>query len=320
MARKDSEKPKEVIQSYLVTSAKYNFNVYEKRILYRVVELIQAELKGQPIGKGIAIEPTLYGDRWITMPVSRFLKDEEDNNHYQVKKAFARLNKLSIEYEDERVWEIFCVVKEAKLLKYDSMVRFQIAERLYNDLLDFAKGYNQYELQITFSFKSQYTMRFYEMISRCSRPSITYSIDKLREIFMLENKYRSVNMFTKKVIDPAQKELEESEAPYWFTYEKLKVGRAFKSIQFNVHYRPELDRKIPEKTSIRWDVDKRFLELLNRSLGTDDKAWHPHRELLTKTQRADYNEVKKVLRNSQKAKNPVGYVVNAFKKMKMTAV
>lgn len=42
---------KELTQSYLVTSAKYNFSVYEKRILYRIVELVQIELKAQSIEK-----------------------------------------------------------------------------------------------------------------------------------------------------------------------------------------------------------------------------------------------------------------------------
>jgi len=317
MARKDSEKPKEVIQSYYVTSAKYDFSVYEKRILYRIVELIQAELRGHPIGEGISIEPQLYsGDRTITMPVSKFLKaGEEDKNHYQIKKAFHRLNRLSIVYEDKKVWEVFCVVTKAKLFKYESIVKFEIVERLYLDLLNFAKGYSQYELQIAFNFKSQYTMRFYELISRCGRPSITYSIEKLREMFLLEKRYKRTTDFFLKVIDPAQKELEKSKSPYWFTYKKIKIGRGFKNVQLNVHYRPDFDKKLPQTTSMRWDVDKQLLTLLNTSFGTDDKTWQPHRELLAKVQKADYNEIKKVLRRARTARNAIGYTVNAFKKM-----
>ena len=37
---------KDQIQSYIMTTAKYDFNVYEKRILYRLVELAQCELQG----------------------------------------------------------------------------------------------------------------------------------------------------------------------------------------------------------------------------------------------------------------------------------
>ena len=37
---------KDVIQSYVFTMAKYDFSVYEKRIIYRLVELAQCELQG----------------------------------------------------------------------------------------------------------------------------------------------------------------------------------------------------------------------------------------------------------------------------------
>lgn len=32
---------KDLIQSYIMTTAKYDFNVYEKRIIYRLVEMAQ---------------------------------------------------------------------------------------------------------------------------------------------------------------------------------------------------------------------------------------------------------------------------------------
>ena len=38
---------KELIQSYIITTAKYDFNVYEKRIVYRIVELLQEMLEGK---------------------------------------------------------------------------------------------------------------------------------------------------------------------------------------------------------------------------------------------------------------------------------
>ncbi len=242
---------------------------------------------------------------------------ENDKHHNRVKKAFERLSRLQVKEDTKKRWAISQVVTNPKLEYGASIVKFTIDELIIEKLLDFAKGYNQYELTVAFNFRSQYTMRFYEMISRCSRPSIIYSIDPLREMFMLENRYKDTTDFIRYVIDPAQKELQESKSPYWFIYEKIKIGRAFKQIQFNVHYRPEFDKKIPQQTSIRWEVDKWFLELLNHSLGTDDKNWKPHRELLVKAQDKDYHEIKKILRNAQKAKNPTGYTINAFKKMKV---
>ena len=46
---------KDQIQSYIMTTAKYDFSVYEKRILYRIVEMAQGELQGlHPSDQGYA--------------------------------------------------------------------------------------------------------------------------------------------------------------------------------------------------------------------------------------------------------------------------
>lgn len=37
---------KDILQSYILTTAKYDFSVNEKRFLYRLVELAQSEMEG----------------------------------------------------------------------------------------------------------------------------------------------------------------------------------------------------------------------------------------------------------------------------------
>ena len=62
---------KDVIQSYMLTSARYDFSVYEKRIMYRLVELAQCELQGKKMVElvGTSVETNMFGDKDITMPV-----------------------------------------------------------------------------------------------------------------------------------------------------------------------------------------------------------------------------------------------------------
>ena len=44
---------KDVFQSYVLTTAKYDFSVYEKRIMYRLVEMAQKDVV-QPLRKTCA--------------------------------------------------------------------------------------------------------------------------------------------------------------------------------------------------------------------------------------------------------------------------
>ncbi len=69
---------KDVIQSYMLTSARYDFSVYEKRIMYRLVELAQEELQGKKMVElvGTSVETNMFGDKDITMPVRAILANE----------------------------------------------------------------------------------------------------------------------------------------------------------------------------------------------------------------------------------------------------
>jgi len=52
---------KEAVQSYILTTAKYDYSVYEKRILYKLVVSCQYLLKGKKLEGKITIDNTLFG-------------------------------------------------------------------------------------------------------------------------------------------------------------------------------------------------------------------------------------------------------------------
>jgi hypothetical protein len=107
---------KDVFQSYVLTTAKYDFSVYEKRIMYRLVEMAQKDVV-QPLRENLRkIEPSDCGVN-ITMPVSDILKDETDKNYEIAKKAFRSLSKKGLEYEDEETWFYTSVIEHPKIDK-----------------------------------------------------------------------------------------------------------------------------------------------------------------------------------------------------------
>ena len=93
---------KNLIQSYIMTSAKYDFSAYEKRIMYRIIELLQEYTAGIALNKKYRIEESLFKDIDIQMPTSAFLKDEKDQNNTEAKKALLSLNKKIIQLEDDK--------------------------------------------------------------------------------------------------------------------------------------------------------------------------------------------------------------------------
>ncbi len=97
---------KDLIQSYIMTTAKYDFNVYEKRIIYRLVEMAQGELQGIKFADNCQkIEHDLFSCVNITMPIACLLNGEDDKNYARVKEALQSLQRKIFEYEDDEIWQ-----------------------------------------------------------------------------------------------------------------------------------------------------------------------------------------------------------------------
>jgi plasmid replication initiation protein len=200
---------KDLIQSYIMTTAKYDFNVYEKRIIYRLVEMAQGEVQGVKFANNCQkIEHDLFSCVNITMPIACLLNGEEDKNYARVKEALQSLQRKIFEYEDDEIWQSISIIALPYIRKRSSVLSFQVHPRVWDCILDFSKGYRKYELKAAMSFKSQFSMRFYELLSNQKSP-LTYSVIQLKEMFCVADKYERINDFIRYVVEAAKKELDE---------------------------------------------------------------------------------------------------------------
>lgn len=311
---------KDVIQSYLLTSARYDFDVYEKRILYRLVELCQPQIQGQKLNDRFSINPDLWGNRDIRVPISYLLKDEKDNNHSRIKKALERLNEKKFEYENDKKWKLIRLIEMPEIDKYSEFVGFKIHPEIYQAVLDFSKGFRKYELTTAMSFESTYAMRFYELFSEKKSP-ITYSIEHLKIMFKVEDKYKLTANFLNRVVKPAKKELDKS-SPYSFEYKPIKEGRKITSIRFYPVYIPKNrdvqveERQLKKQISPAWTLDKMVINYLKENYYFDSKEINNNLDLL---KNGDKHLDLMLFLSDMRSKctdkaNPKGYLINSLKK------
>jgi len=315
---------KEVIQSYIVTTARYEFNVYEKRVLYRIIEMTQDLLEGKKLNQKYRLDKLLI-DLWeVHLPITALLQNENDTHYSRIKEALRTLSRKFIQYEDDKVWKEFPLIGYPEIGKYTGIVKFKIHEDIYNALLDFSKGFKKYELKTAFEFNSVYAMRFYELFSKQRTPLI-FSIIQLKKMFGVESKYKQINDFIRKVIEAAKKELDEK-SPYSFTYTPLKTGRMITSIKFHPYViRENADEEFIEmqgdadkrKYGATWLIEKQVLDYLREQYNFSNPELNNNIGLFEQAQKTVpdllffLSEIKaKALR----ANNPKGYVINALRK------
>lgn len=313
---------KDLIQSYIITSAKYDYSVYEKRILYRLIELFQAMTKGQKLNHQVSITKDLFDVSVVTMPISTFLNGEDDKNHTRIKAAIESLENKKFIYEDNKTWEIIRILSEPKIDKYKEHVSFRINPKVVDAFLDFSKGFSKYELATAMEFESVYAMRFYELLSGQKKP-IIYTIDNLKIMFQLEDKYKLTADFFRYVIEPAKKELDKS-SPYSFEFTPVKTGRKITAIKFYPLYQPQNRdmrieaKKLKKDTSLRWDLDIMTINYLKENYIFSEEEIQNNRELFVQAQNSSSFDLLFFLSeqkvNARKKANPKGWIINAIKK------
>lgn len=319
MAKKKDNK--DLIHSYIFTTAKYDFSAYEKRILYRQIEIEQQLLEGEKISEGVKIDTNLWGDKRYTIPLKLLLKDEDDKNYAQIEKAFKSLREKSITYEDEYVIEGFGVIQSYKIEKRSSFVSWVAHPHVVEASMNFAKGYRKYELKVAMEFESVYAMRFYEILSGQKKP-LTYTITSLKEMFGIDQSkaYTKLSNFKSRVLDMAKKELDKC-SPYTFDYEFNKIGRAFHSVTLYPKYQPQfrddnLEKKdLQRQISPGWDLPRNVIDYLKTNFGIDTKGIKQNIEVLKLANKSFdlISFMAQIKPKANRAKNPIGYLINAIK-------
>ena len=319
---------KELIQSYILTTAKYDYSVYEKRILYRIVEQLQLLIEGKTLNKNYSMQEIPHEDIKLfkfTFPFSAFKKNEEDKNHAQIKKALLSLEKKGFEYEDSEVWETINILYLPKVFKNKEYIGFTLREEIIQAFLDFSKGFKKYELKTAMEFESVYSMRFYELLSNQKTP-INYSIDTLKEMFQIENKYKLTADFLRYVIEPAKKELDKC-SPYTFHYETIKTGRKITGIRFIPIHQPQFEdeslkkQKAVKQMSNRWFIPKNIedylkynYEFTNKELNNNLSLFESLYNYLSEEELLDFLVELKAQSVLYEIKNIKAYLIGSLKK------
>lgn len=309
------------IQSYIFTTAKYDFNAYEKRIMYRLVEFAQDEIKGIMIRDNMhKITPTIFG-REITMPVADILRNEKDQNYTIAKKAFRSLAQKGVEYEDDEIWQYTSIISSPKIDKIKGYVIFTVLDDIWRCLLDFTKGYRKYELVTAMQFKSVYSMRMYELMSGQKRP-LEFTFEDLKMRFGVKDKYKLVGHFKTRVLDIAKKELDES-SPYSFNYIEVKEGRKVVGFKFFPTFKPDnkdtelYATELRSKVSASAQISREAYDYLRYSFEFKVSEINKNKKTIIEGEQRipDFiGFLSSLVGPSRIASNRIGYVINAIKK------
>ena len=323
-------KAKEVVESYVFSTARRDVGIHGERLLLRLVEIAQSQIagldfkSGRDIGK---VRLSDWGEAEVTIPVKDILAGESDKNYERAKLAVKDLMTRVLEYEDDNVYQAAQILNNVDLNKVSGSMVITVNKQIWSAMLDFSKGFRKYDLYLAMKLKSRYSIKMYKLISKQTDP-ITYTIDFLRKEWGLENKYKKVDDFIKSTLGKAKEELDRV-SPYSFDYtlnssksaneNKNRKGRpSITSVTiFPIHILAnETSDMLRNRVDPSLIINPEAYKLLKTKFGFDFAGIKANLQLFETADK--YSDLTaflyKIAPGALRAQNVQGYVVNSLKK------
>lgn len=315
---------KYIIQSNGYTSIRNDYGIYAQRLLILIAEAMQYRFNGIVLKSGEIKLSEMILD--YEFNISQLKIGNGTNNNQYIKEQLNIIAKTII-HESNKKYEMYAPLFTR--LKYDketTKLKVSINQSLWDIFAQISNGYKRYQLETALSFSSTYATRLYQMLKGNTKP-ITYKIEQLKEMFVLENKYPKPTDFITYVIKSAIKEInEKSEIEVKYTPETLKTGKGrpkIYAITFEIKERPdrtnfnlahsEINRKMG-LSIIPTLVKTKLMQAYNFT----EQGIKANADIIYDTyalmKNPAFNQwLDKKRATAMKAKNPQGYIIQAMK-------
>ena len=227
---------REVLESYIFATSKRDFSIYSERLLMRLVAIAQKQLAGADLRGGTSIGQVSIGplgDAVVEIPI-RSLLSEGNTNYNQAKAAIMELmhNPCQVERPKMRGGQLvydkngnlelefyaYQILNSCQVNVKPGVAVLEVNRETWLSILSLGRGWRRYDLLAALRLKRVTSLRLYRLVSNQSRP-MTYSVDALRTMWNMEDKYPDNYDFIKRTIEPAKAELDEK-SPWSFDYVK----------------------------------------------------------------------------------------------------
>ena len=305
----------DIVQSFLFSIGRCPLSLYEQRIMCVIVKHASMYSKSKLMKSQLHKLDIHNFDLSVSLSIRDVLGD--DDKHYERVLASCRslMSRQFIVCDPQSgSWFATPIIYNVMHSAGSGVINFWVSAKLMAAIVDFSKGYRQYSLEIALSLPSPYAVRFYVLMAKSNSPLI-YSIDELKAMFGMENKYSQTADFLKKVIVPAQKVLDDA-AVSSFHFERIKTGTKVTALKFYpVRRDVKSENQMAAKISTSIYLDKDIQLYLMRVAGFSLKELSAHKVLLAEF--AKINEAMAILADicnrAAKRGRTKGWIISAIR-------
>lgn len=304
----------DLIQSFVFTIGRCGLGRYEQRILMKIVEHAQQSLAGKLIKNNLTQWQHDYDNVLLSFPVRDLMLDN-DKHYERVFDAAEKLMSKKFSFQSASGnWFATPIIYNVYHAAGSGVLSFYVARRIFDVILDFSKGFRQFSLSQALQIPSPYACRLFALMSGQSVP-LTLSIDELKKMFGVEEKYSQTADFIKKCIEPSKVILDDLGLTS-FSYTRKFEGRKVTALSFCPIRRYVADaNKEAAKISTSIYVAKELTLYMMRVGGFSLRELGAHKVMLDEFSKipAAYEILADVINRAQMRGKSKGYIISALR-------
>lgn len=235
-------------QPYRITMSMWNYSVWQKRILTKIISRLQRDItlleRGVEFGQLELFKNSNDDTVRLTFLLSDFIKNS--NNYAQFKKAINQLRSVNVEIvriilpavksrkakkpEEEVV--LTGLIERAVIKKYARNITISMHKATAMELMKVANGLTVFAEDVMYETNNKYTQKIYEIICQWKDIGVyTLAITKFRELLALKDKYRDTKLLVRDIIRPVEKELKKI-GDVFFDFSETKKANVITHFNF----------------------------------------------------------------------------------------
>ncbi len=222
-----------VVKHNSIVDAGYKLSIYENRILLICISQINS------MGEiGLNDVFTVRAQDLIGL-----IGLDDKNTYKQLQNAVNRLYERSVTIElpnDERLkvrW-----VSSIKYIKQEGTVELKFAQDMIPYISQIRREFTQYRLNNILMFTSNYSIRVYELLVKWGGKEKVITVNELKKKFQIQDKYKNIGDFKKRVLDIAIKEINQY-SDMNVQYSQVKQGRNVTGLKFEYSLKNSVTKK-----------------------------------------------------------------------------
>lgn len=247
-----------------VLNAKFDLTAFQMKLFHFLVLNTNQSLEGFTVTKVKVSE------------VANFLKNKTSDYLYNLlEKESRKLLKKEIYWEDEHSWKAANILAQIEYHKKEGAFSFMFPPMLGTHLLRLKKNFTYIDVRNIVSMDSVYAIRFYGFCKEFERfGRFQFTVEEIRKMFNLENKYELYGLFKQKVIVKAQDELIKN-SDLIFDFEEIKEGRKVVSLLFFIHKNKQKPRiESDATTGTETTIEEAVFEIVESVKELSEKEKH----------------------------------------------